>query len=61
MNTVIKYLTLAKYGTKKALELYEEHIRSTPELYNSLDELHGKDLGCWCHPQLCHLIFYLNY
>lgn len=44
--------TVKKYGDK-CCELYEQHIRSS-ELYNQLEELRGKTLGCWCHPEKCH-------
>ena len=37
-----------EYGIEKCLELYEKHIRNTPTLWNALDELEGKILGCWC-------------
>jgi len=43
-----------EFGTKKSLELYEKHIRETPELWNALHELEGKILGCWCVPHPCH-------
>ena len=43
-----------KYGRDGCLKRYEEHIRSTPELFNSLDELRGRVLGCWCAPEGCH-------
>ena len=36
------------------LRQYEEYIRSKPELMNSLEELRGKVLGCWCKPEGCH-------
>lgn len=39
---------------QERLSKYENHIRSTPELMNSLGELRGKCLGCWCAPELCH-------
>ena len=42
-----------KYGLTTCLELYEEYIRQSV-LYNQLDELRGKQLGCWCHPAKCH-------
>lgn len=32
----------------KVLHDYEQYIKNTPELYNSLHELSGKELGCWC-------------
>lgn len=43
-----------KYGREKCLELYRDYILCTDELLNSLDELKGKTLGCWCYPEKCH-------
>lgn len=37
-----------KFGLQKCLEMYEQYIRDHPDLYNSLSELEGKTLGCWC-------------
>ena len=45
--------SVKKYGLEKCLELYENHIRTT-NLFNKLEELEGKILGCWCHPNKCH-------
>lgn len=45
--------TLRKHGVK-ALELYEVYVRNKPELIDSLHELEGKVLGCWCKPDKCH-------
>ena len=42
------------YGTEESLRLYEAHVRHTPSLWNSLHELEGKILGCWCKPRGCH-------
>jgi hypothetical protein len=39
---------------ENVLDKYEQHIRSNKELYNSLHELDGKTLGCWCKPNKCH-------
>ena len=37
------------------LSVYEQCIRKTPELWNELDSLENKVLGCWCKPsQTCH-------
>ena len=36
------------------LERYAQHVRDDPALYNSLMELDGKVLGCWCTPEPCH-------
>jgi hypothetical protein len=33
---------------------YEDYIRNTPELWDSLHELRGKRLGCHCKPRPCH-------
>lgn len=50
--------TIKKAGSvQKSLELYEEYVRNNPELINSLEELRGKVLGCWCKKkgnELCH-------
>lgn len=41
------------YGLEKCVELYEEHVRT--RLIDSIEELAGKKLGCWCRPtSLCH-------
>lgn len=56
--TVIKDRpTLAKeiVETKEeALEKYKAYVLANPELMNSLDELEGKTLGCFCKPEKCH-------
>jgi hypothetical protein len=46
--------SVKKYGRDECLRLYKEHILSKHELYDSLDELIGKELGCWCFPERCH-------
>ena len=49
--------TLAEFivgSREEAIEKYRGHILSNPELINSLDELDGKILGCWCKPKSCH-------
>ena len=46
--------SMKKYSREQCLVLYENYIRSTPELLDSLPELKGKILGCWCHPDSCH-------
>lgn len=38
----------SKYGLDLCLELYERYVRSHSELMESLHELDGKVLGCWC-------------
>lgn len=42
------------YSLEDSLSKYENHIRSSPELYSCLEELDGKVLGCWCKPKSCH-------
>ena len=43
-----------QYGHDECLRLYKEYILNNKELLDSLDELEGKELGCWCHPNPCH-------
>lgn len=45
---------LDTYGNLTNLEKYEEYVRNTPELINSIQELDDKILGCWCFPDSCH-------
>ncbi|CAH6420013.1 Domain of unknown function (DUF4326)-containing protein [uncultured virus] len=44
--------TVKQYGDQ-ALILYEQYIRASP-LMNDIEELRGKQLGCWCVPAPCH-------
>lgn len=39
---------------EEAVAHYEAWIRMQPHLLDSLPELVGKVLGCWCKPQACH-------
>ncbi|XP_063426492.1 uncharacterized protein LOC134710193 [Mytilus trossulus] len=49
-----------KLGKEKRVELYEEYILSDTKTYDgktlleSIEELQGKTLGCWCKPEFCH-------
>lgn len=36
------------------LEAYKRYILSRSDLLDSLHELKGKKLYCWCKPELCH-------
>lgn len=46
---------IGKDGNRKqVIEKYEEYIRNKPELLDSLYELVGKRLACFCFPKLCH-------
>ena len=38
---------------EKSLWDYEQYIRGS-KLWDSLEELEGKTLGCWCWPSPCH-------
>ena len=43
------------HGTRaEVIKLYEEWIQTQEHLMNSLHELEGKTLGCWCKPRACH-------
>ena len=42
---------------KDVLEKYETYIRKKikdENLYEELEKLRSKRLGCWCHPESCH-------
>jgi len=45
---------ISKYGREKGVELYKQHVLTTPELFNSLSELKNKNFACWCSPNVCH-------
>ncbi len=46
---------IGKDGTRKeVIEKYRKYILLNKDLMNSLHELEGKVLGCWCKPQACH-------
>ena len=45
--------SVKKYGRAECLKLYEKYVRECP-LSKQLEELRGKELGCWCHPEPCH-------
>ena len=49
--------TLAKEivdSKEEALSKYKEYILGNQELMDSLHELEGKTLGCFCKPEKCH-------
>jgi len=39
---------------EEAITKYKDYILNNEVLMNSLDELKGKVLGCWCKPKSCH-------
>ncbi|XP_062602325.1 uncharacterized protein LOC134264043 [Saccostrea cucullata] len=48
-------------GREESVRKYKEYIETDREirdngrtLYDSLEELRGKTLGCWCYPERCH-------
>lgn len=42
-------------GTRaQVIEKYRKWIKTQPDLLNSIHELDGKVLGCWCDPKPCH-------
>lgn len=49
--------TLAEFkvnSRNEAVSKYEDYLLSNEPLLNSLHELKGLTLGCWCKPQKCH-------
>ena len=46
---------IGKDGTRKeVIDKYRVWILGQPDLMESLPELKGKILGCWCKPNSCH-------
>jgi len=43
-----------QYGRTGSIERYREYLLNNPKLIESLPELEGKVLACWCSPELCH-------
>lgn len=37
-----------KHGLDKCIQLFEEYLTNNKELLKDIEELRGKDLGCWC-------------
>jgi hypothetical protein len=50
-NTKAKFKTKSR---KESIQKYREWILSNSELLNSIRELKGKRLGCYCKPKSCH-------
>lgn len=47
--------TIGIDGTREeVIAKYIDWLYEQPDLLNSLHELKGKTLGCWCHPLTCH-------
>lgn len=46
---------IGKDGTRdECIAKYREHITGRLDLIFRLEELQGKRLACWCHPDPCH-------
>lgn len=46
---------IGRDGTREdVIHKFAEWIKYQPVLIESLYELKGKRLGCWCHPSACH-------
>ena len=46
---------IGKDGTRKeVIEKYRTYLLNNKKLMNSLHELKGKNLVCWCSPFICH-------
>lgn len=46
---------LKEYGSRKVvINLFRKHILKNKELIETVTELKGKVLGCWCAPKGCH-------
>ena len=44
-----------RHGTRdEVIAAFREHLEHSPGLKARLPELHGKVLGCWCHPEPCY-------
>ena len=39
---------------QRVIAAYREYLLKSPKLLNSLSELKGKRLGCFCKPKACH-------
>jgi hypothetical protein len=49
--------TIAEFKVKdrkESIEKFEQYLLNNKELMESLHELKGKTLGCWCKPSSCH-------
>jgi hypothetical protein len=46
---------IGEHGTREqVLQKYKDWIKEQPHLLNSLGELKGKRIACWCAPLACH-------
>ena len=50
--------TLRHYNDRAlVIELYKRHLLQNTHLTETINELKGKVLGCWCSPENCHAEF----
>ena len=42
------------YTREQALEKFDDWILNQTDLLDQIDELRGKNLGCYCKPERCH-------
>jgi len=60
---------IGKDGTRvdvilKYIDYFFDRMAKDVEFRNAIYALKGKRIGCWCHPNLCHLhviAYYLNH
>lgn len=38
----------------EVLQKFRAYLMGRPDLLDSIEELRGKTLGCWCKPKDCH-------
>lgn len=49
------YFIIGKDGNRKeVIAKYKKYVLNNKDLFNSLEELEGKTLGCHCKPKECH-------
>ena len=48
------YVITWNFNRRQAVQHYKVYIHRNKELLQSLGELRGKTLGCWCAPRWCH-------
>ena len=47
--------TIGQDGTREeVIDKYSVWIKDQTDLMDSINELQGKILGCWCAPEKCH-------
>ena len=46
--------SVERYGRVRCLEMFEKYVRGRRDLWDSLEEIEGKEVGCWCFPASCH-------